>query len=428
MTIPKPCSLVLLLGALVLGGCSTAEDLRDRAKRGAERAAGQAVEREVGERTDAAVSGAFDKTEEAVRCAVGDDACIDGAKRKDKPVVVTDEDGNVVEEIPGDEGTAPVENANANYDFKPGSRVLFEEDFSDDNVGDFPRRLEFVRGSWEVVEWQGRRFLRNTSNRSAIKVMLPEALPERFTIEFDAHFTHGNQQIAVATVKPKDGRVTHLENRNFFHFTNAESGVDVGGDGVEARQRMDDPFAKGVVPARIMVDGSYAKVYVGKQRVANVPNAVLPRSNTVWFENTYLANAEHPIYIGNIRIAAGGRDLYDVLEDEGRVTVRAIEFDTGSAQLRPSSTDGLQQIGQMLKAHPGLRLRIEGHTDSEGGAAANRQLSRERAEAVRQFLVSGHGIDAARLEAVGKGEKEPVAPNDTAEGRQQNRRVELVRL
>ena len=421
-----PCTVLLIL--LLLGGCAAAEDLADHAKEGAERAAGQAVDREVGERTDRAVSGAFDAADDAVRCVVGDEACIEQAQEEGRPVVVTDEEGNVVEEIPGAGGTAPVAEANVNYDFEPGTRVLFQEDFAGDNVGDFPRRLDFVRGTWEVVEWRGQRFLRTTSNKSAFKVPLPETLPERFTIEFEASFAHGNQQLAVATVEPDGGRVNHFDGTNFFHVTNAESGVNVGGDGVEALHRLDDPFAGQVVPVRIMVDGAYAKMYIGDQRIANVPNAVLPRSNVVWFENTYIANDEHPLYVGPLRIAAGGRALYDALAREGRVAVRDILFDTGSAQIRPSSSDVLAQIGQMLRAHPDLHLRIEGHTDSQGGAAANRQLSQRRAEAVMQVLVDAYGIDRTRLEAVGRGEAEPVASNDTADGRQQNRRVELVRL
>lgn len=428
MTIPKTFSIFLLLGALVLSGCSTAKELKERAKEGAKRAAGQAVEREVGDRTDAAVSGAFDKAEEAVRCAVGDDACIKEAKAQGKPVVVTDEEGNVVKEIPGDEGSVSIENANTNYDFKSGERVLFEEDFSDDNVGDFPRSLEFVSGNWEVVEWQGRRFLSNTSNRCAFKVPLPETLPERFTIEFDAHFKHGNQQLAVATVAPEDGRVAHLEDQSFFHVTNAKSGLDVSGDGVEALQRIDDVFAKGVVPVRIMVDDSYAKVYIGKQRVANVPNAKLPRSSTVWFENTYFANAENPIYIGNIRIAAGGRDLYSTLEAKGRVAVQDILFETGKANIQRESAKALKQIAKLLNNHPDLKLLIEGHTDNTGSYETNMKLSKERAGAVKAYLVGQLGIEASRLKTNGLGSTRPTASNDTKEGRAENRRVELVRL
>ena len=81
----------------------------------------------------------------------------------------------------------------------------------------------------------------------------------------------------------------------------------------------------------------------------------------------------------------------------------------------------------MLQEHGDLRILIEGHTDAEGNAASNQTLSVERANAVRTMLV-GLGIDAGRLEATGFGQTRPVADNDTPTGREQNRRVELVRL
>lgn len=82
----------------------------------------------------------------------------------------------------------------------------------------------------------------------------------------------------------------------------------------------------------------------------------------------------------------------------------------------------------MLQEHPDLRISIEGHTDSDGDDAFNKQLSERRAESVKAHLVEAYGIDPSRLETAGFGESKPVAPNDTPEGRQQNRRVELVRL
>jgi outer membrane protein OmpA-like peptidoglycan-associated protein len=73
-------------------------------------------------------------------------------------------------------------------------------------------------------------------------------------------------------------------------------------------------------------------------------------------------------------------------------------------------------------------VAIEGHTDADGDDAANQALSEKRAAAVKAFIVSSHGVDASRLEAAGFGESKPVADNATAEGKQQNRRVELVKL
>lgn len=434
-------TLALLFIAL-LAEPAAAQSLWDRVKRSAQDAAERTVETKVTDKTVQVVGGAFDLAENAVMCVATDKACIEQAERDDKNVVLTDGDGGVYVDAKGNPisdpdgipnemkpgSGVPSSEANVNIDFQAGERTIFAEDFAGDNVGDFPRRLEFVRGNWEVVEWQDRRFLRTTSNRSSFKVPLPETLPDRFTIEFEASFLHGNQQLAVATAEPDGGRVRQFDGQNFFIVTNAKSGVDAGGNGVTALQRMDNPFTEQVVPVRIMVDGSYAKVYVGTQRVSNVPNAVLPRTNIVWFENTYNANEEHPIYIANLRIAAGGKDLYEALSTDGRVAVQDILFDTGKATIKSESGETLAEIAALLEEHTELRLLIEGHTDDTGDFEQNMTLSTERADAVWTYLVERHGVDAERLKAMGLGMTQPTASNDTDEGRAENRRVELVRL
>jgi outer membrane protein OmpA-like peptidoglycan-associated protein len=178
--------------------------------------------------------------------------------------------------------------------------------------------------------------------------------------------------------------------------------------------------------ARIMVDGRYAKVYMNGTRVANVPNANLGRANKIFV--VFDASDENPAYFRNIRVAAGGRKLYDAIAEKGRVATQGIYFDTGSDRIRPESAPTLKEIGEMLTEHADLKLAIEGHTDNVGNAASNQTLSEKRAEAVRQELISRYGIDEARLAAKGLGATKPVGPNDTPEGRQNNRRVELVKM
>ena len=107
------------------------------------------------------------------------------------------------------------------------------------------------------------------------------------------------------------------------------------------------------------------------------------------------------------------------------VNMSDVLFDFGSYTLKPGAREKLAKISGILLAHPGLTLQIEGHTDSVGTDEFNQQLSERRADSVRQFLAE-NGVPASSITARGFGKSQPVASNDTAEGRQRNRRVELV--
>ena len=107
------------------------------------------------------------------------------------------------------------------------------------------------------------------------------------------------------------------------------------------------------------------------------------------------------------------------------VNMSDVLFDFGSYTLKPGAREKLAKISGIVLAHPGLSLQIEGHTDSVGGDDFNQQLSERRADSVRDFLAE-QGVPASSIIARGFGKTQPVATNDTAEGRQRNRRVELV--
>jgi outer membrane protein OmpA-like peptidoglycan-associated protein len=195
----------------------------------------------------------------------------------------------------------------------------------------------------------------------------------------------------------------------------------------QAVRQVTGKILNGPATIRLMADGRHIKAYVGETRVANIPQSEIGRARKIWF---IVADAteKNPMYVGAIRVAAGGADLYDKLETEGRATTRGILFDIDSDRIRPESTPTLEEIGTMLKHHADLRLSIEGHTDATGDDAYNLALSERRAQSVRQLLIAQYDIAADRLEAAGHGEAKPVMTNDSAEGRQSNRRVELVRL
>ena len=132
----------------------------------------------------------------------------------------------------------------------------------------------------------------------------------------------------------------------------------------------------------------------------------------------------------NLKGAIGNMDDKDIniKVDKGVVYIDISDkmlFKSGSFELMPSARERLAKVSGIVLAYPGLRLQVEGHTDSVGGDEYNQQLSEKRAESVRDYLVQ-QGIASGAVTASGMGKTVPVASNDTTEGRQQNRRVELI--
>ena len=107
------------------------------------------------------------------------------------------------------------------------------------------------------------------------------------------------------------------------------------------------------------------------------------------------------------------------------VNMSDVLFDTGKYDLKPGAREKLAKISGIVLAHPGLTLEVEGHTDSVGSDDYNQMLSERRANAVRAFLIQ-QGVSPANITASGLGKAQPVGSNDTATGRQMNRRVEMV--
>lgn len=426
----SPAAILLpLLGGLILLPAPVEAQLGGLGRR-IGRAAERAVERETEREVDRRIT-------EAMRCAFDDTACQARAKADGKDVEYVDDQGKVITGRDGKPVTdaaaaakvatvRPGEGAWANWDFVPGDTVLFMDDYSKDRVGDFPRRWELIEGNFEIVEWQGARYLRVTSN-GVIAIPLPRTLPERFTLEFGVSLAHGNARASLApapidAAARRGGR--HAGTQVDWKWSRA--GVTaVGNVGPTVETPVDNTqYADRVVPVRVMADGNYMKVYWDDRRVANVPNAVFPRTDKLYLSFMWVS-VENPGMIGPMRIAGGGLDLYDQLARDGRVATQGILFATGSDRIRPESTPVLQEIVAMLKEHPDLTLRIEGHTDDVGDEASNLALSERRAAAVKAWLVESGRVAGARLVTSGLGESKPAVAGTTPEAREQNRRVEL---
>jgi len=119
------------------------------------------------------------------------------------------------------------------------------------------------------------------------------------------------------------------------------------------------------------------------------------------------------------------QDFYlQKIEVGAKVVLENIYFETGKAMLRPESNEALDQVVRFLENNPDMKLEISGHTDNTGSLRINQKLSRERAKSVVNYLVE-RGIPDTMLVYEGYADTEPVAPNDTREGREKNRRVEF---
>ena len=156
----------------------------------------------------------------------------------------------------------------------------------------------------------------------------------------------------------------------------------------------------------------YAALYLGESNRGNV--AVVKIVETKEMET------------GKIEFISAS-DMNTALTDDGKVLIYGILFDFDKDVIKPESNPTLDEIADLLKSNPDLKLKIVGHTDNKGAADYNLDLSERRAANVVTALVSDYGIDVGRLSAEGAGMTQPVDTNDTEEGRAKNRRVELVK-
>jgi outer membrane protein OmpA-like peptidoglycan-associated protein len=126
-------------------------------------------------------------------------------------------------------------------------------------------------------------------------------------------------------------------------------------------------------------------------------------------------------------LSFGAEELKLALDAEGRVAVYGINFAVNEAFLQLGAEEVIKEFVKLLQVYPDLKIEIQGHTDNTGSAEHNHQLSKRRADAVKQYMQL-FGVDSSRMVSKGYGMTQPLADNGMEEGRAQNRRVELVKI
>ncbi|MFL6658400.1 MAG: DUF4892 domain-containing protein [Massilia sp.] len=134
-----------------------------------------------------------------------------------------------------------------------------------------------------------------------------------------------------------------------------------------------------------------------------------------------------PMETGKVSATLNAADMAKAISSEGRIAVYGVYFDTDKADVKPDSKAALAEMAKLLQQDAALKVHVVGHTDNQGSAPHNLELSQKRADAVIKALTTDFKIDAKRLSAKGVGSYAPVASNDNDGGREKNRRVELVK-
>jgi outer membrane protein OmpA-like peptidoglycan-associated protein len=334
------------------------------------------------------------------------------------------------------------------FDFVPGQTVVGLEDFSQDQLGDFPAKWN-TNAAGEIVTIAGKpgRWLKLTRGGVFVPELTP-ALPDNFTLEFDLlvppAFKSGHLFNA-SIVELSDARqiVGWQTASNRFTFTAWAGGGPTwqtswtsrieanttGGTTSGPSTDTKSPWKSDPVHIAVTRQGARVRVYFNQEKMWDVPRALLPAAkyNAIVFF-VYVVDAGSEYFVSNVRLAVGAPDTRNKLLAEGRWTTHGILFDVNSDRVKPESYGALKEISGVLGESADVKVQIVGHTDSDGDAAANLDLSKRRADAVRAVLMSQFKIDGARLTTDGKGETQPIDKNETPTGKANNRRVEFVKM
>jgi len=311
------------------------------------------------------------------------------------------------------------------YDFIPGDRVIFYDNLSDEEEGEFPYRWNLEKGVFEIARMRGEYWILCTDDGYILPKTPTGPLPEMYTLEMEFYSAGPKFTVPYYYIQWIDVSADKIGQFEFHSGTSTS--LQVQGKHL-ANKDLNERLSKGTHTMRIMATKRSVKCYIDQIRVANVPK--VDGFSPVGFKIRMYPYKDEGNYcmIKSYRFAEGGKSMRDQIEETGRVVTHGILFDPDSHVIKGESFKTLKNIGQLLEEDPALRLSIEGHTDSDGSEAHNSELSHNRSKAVVNYLIQNSGIDAGRLEARGWGESKPIDTNDTAEGKANNRRVELVKL
>lgn len=414
----------------------TAEaQLLKRLKRKIEHKVEQKVEREVDKEIDDVLEGGDKKDKKEEETKSSEEKKTETKKKKDNQNTST-VDAPEKEKL----------EVYSKFDYVPGDKLIFFDDFSNDFVGDFPSRWN-TNGTGEVVKF-------NTVEGNWLELktgyniyFIPDIknLPQDYTIEFDImvdgidnqtsstakmflylsdidKFNRGNDHYARVSIPFGQYSEFPFSIRNHFNKSPGKISSSIEAD--IRKEILNKPHIS------ISVTQKRLRLWVNEKKYIDIPRLIeeLDVLNFLKFHLYGFTDGKERVFISNLKVAEGGVDLRRKLMSEGKVSTNGILFDSGSANIKPQSYGIIRQISQVLMQDSNIKLNIIGHTDADGDDESNLKLSKQRADAVRDALINVYKVDSSRLQTDGKGESVPVGDNTTVDGKAQNRRVEFVKI
>jgi len=393
---------------------------------------------------NAAENAVSNKVDDKVRRETDDamDDVLDNKSKKSK------KSSNDDEEAVAEDNTPDAVAQNQKSDFVRGSVILFEDDFANEQMGEFPSKWDISDGSLEVASVNGKKYAHSNASGGTVFSPLMENmqsyLPDVFTLEWEEfmckpgdidqmawhiYFYQGDDELGNIYKMFRPGNPDVYGNYSFKKGGGASGDVtgDLRWDDLEKCVKLGqwNHFA-------ISFNKRAFKYYINGQRVINLPNVAAPSRFEFHVQDGYPYRG-----VGHVILAKGAADLYQrqttdlsavekAIAETGKFVTNNILFETGKATLKPESMAEIQKVADYMKKNPSARFEVQGHTDNQGSDAVNDPLSQQRAEAVVKALEQ-LGCDPFNLRPVGKGSHEPVADNSTDAGRAKNRRVEFIK-
>lgn len=375
------------------------------------------------------------------------------------PIFAIAGNGVIVDSLPAErasEANNTSFRAYSKFDFIPGEKIIYSEDFSQDAVGELPLKWN-TSGKGEVVTLEGfsGKWLRMFQN-SLYLSSSTKPFTKNFTVEFDMilQFNYKSYTLPLVTVgllssgkdESTDNKFltsqaiyasAHLQLRPYNNATSSLSFISYL-ERAEYFKSADQSFPSleksynKVMHIAMQAQETRLRIWINNEKIYDVPRGIATQHefNQIFFKIHTSGYKDDQIgfFVNNLRVATGVADTRHKLLEEGKFSTNAIQFDVQSSVIKPESYGIIKQIGNVLKENEDVKIRIVGYTSSDGDDKSNLELSKSRAAAVKDVLVKSFEIDAARIVTEGKGEAEPVGDNKTKEGRMLNRRVAFIKV